>query len=164
MWYIIFTADVDADTPSPEVDMLCDFTCPAVNHRMFVLEASGPDPWESAYVMRAELDTYGQFAIDGTYFQTPTGLYHIYSCWYGPYISWPSLLCISESMYRLIYALYGSVWLTFHESVQPLYGFVAAVLPSYHLSAHSALGEDTLRAYHQCSTILKRGTRAAYEP
>ena len=97
LWYIIFTADVDPDTPSPEVDMLCDFTCPAVHHRMFVLESSGSDPWESTYSMRAELDTYDQFAIDGTYLQTSTGLYHIYSCWYGKYVSWPSMLCISES-------------------------------------------------------------------
>lgn len=96
-WYIIFTADVDADTPSPEQDMLCDFNCPAVNHRMFVLESSSSDLWNSEYTMTAELDTYDQFAIDGTYFTHETGLYHIYSCWYGPYTSWPSMLCISKS-------------------------------------------------------------------
>lgn len=55
----------------------------AVNHRMFVLESSGPDPWESEYTMKAELDTYDQFAIDGTYFQYADKLYHIYSCWYN---------------------------------------------------------------------------------
>ncbi|EXJ76610.1 uncharacterized protein A1O5_01118 [Cladophialophora psammophila CBS 110553] len=98
-WYIIFTADVDADTPSPEQDMYCDFSCPAVNHRMFVLASSTDDPWTSNYNMRAELDTYNQFAIDGTYFVHPaTGghLYHVYSCWEGSYTSWPSMLCISR--------------------------------------------------------------------
>lgn len=29
-WYVIFTADPNTDTPPPEVDMLCDFNCPAV--------------------------------------------------------------------------------------------------------------------------------------
>ncbi|KAK5229156.1 hypothetical protein LTR47_008048 [Exophiala xenobiotica] len=96
LWYIIFTADVDPDQPSPEQDMYCDFTCPAVNHRMFVLESTTSDPWESEYNFKAELDTYDQFAIDGTYFSHSTGLYHVYSCWEGAYISWPSMLCISR--------------------------------------------------------------------
>ncbi|OAP61614.1 hypothetical protein AYL99_03817 [Fonsecaea erecta] len=96
LWYIIFTADVDADTPSPEQDMYCDFSCPAVNHRMFVLESSGADPWGSSYSFKAELDTYGQFAIDGTYFAHASGLYHVYSCWEGAYVSWPSMLCITR--------------------------------------------------------------------
>lgn len=64
---------------------------------MFVLESSGSDPWESTYSMKGELDTYGQFAIDGTYFQHSTGLYHVYSCWYEAYVSWPANLCISKS-------------------------------------------------------------------
>ncbi|KAK5037780.1 hypothetical protein LTS07_001247 [Exophiala sideris] len=96
LWYVIFTADVDADSPSPNQDMLCDFTCPAVNHRMFVLESTTSDPWESDYSMKSELDTYDQFAIDGTYFNHSTGLYHVYSCWEAQYISWPSMLCISK--------------------------------------------------------------------
>lgn len=96
LWYIIFTADVDPDQPSPEQDMYCDFTCPAVNHRMFVLESTSSDPWESEYNFKAELDTYDQFAIDGTYFSHSTGSYHVYSCWNGAYISWPSMLCISR--------------------------------------------------------------------
>lgn len=96
LWYIIFTADVDPDTPSPEQDMYCDFNCPAVNHRMFVLESSGSDPWSSEYTFSAKLDTYDQFAIDGTYFNHTTGLYHIYSCWESAYQSWPSMLCISK--------------------------------------------------------------------
>ena len=96
LWYIIFTADVDPDQPSPEQDMYCDFTCPAVNHRMFVLESSSSDPWASAYTMISELDTYNQFAIDGTYFVHSTGLYHIYSCWESQYVSWPSMLCITQ--------------------------------------------------------------------
>ncbi|KIV93041.1 hypothetical protein PV10_04286 [Exophiala mesophila] len=95
-WYIIFTADVDPDHPSPIQDMLCDFTCPAVNHRMFVLESTGSDPWTSNYTFKSQLDTFDQFAIDGTYFIHSTGLYHIYSCWHDKYISWPAMLCITR--------------------------------------------------------------------
>ncbi len=98
LWYIIFTADSDPDSPPPQTDMLCDYTCPAVNHRMFVLESSDSDPWESDYTMKGELNTFDQFAIDGTYFQHSTGLYHIYSCWYEAYISWPSMLCITKML------------------------------------------------------------------
>ncbi|KAJ9617067.1 hypothetical protein H2200_000788 [Cladophialophora chaetospira] len=96
LWYIIFTGDVDPDQPSPEQDMYCDFNCPAVNHRMFVLESSSSDPWTSTYAVKSELDTYDQFAIDGTYFNHSTGLYHVYSCWESAYVSWPSMLCISR--------------------------------------------------------------------
>jgi GH43 family beta-xylosidase len=46
--------------------------------------------------MKSELDTYDQFAIDGTYFNHTTGLYHVYSCWESAYVSWPSMLCISK--------------------------------------------------------------------
>lgn len=71
--------------------------CPAVFHRMFVLEGSGSeDPWEVEFSFKAELDTYDQFAIDGTYFQHESGLYHIYSCWDDKYSSWPANLCISK--------------------------------------------------------------------
>lgn len=76
--------------------MLCDFACPAVNHRMYVLEGSTSDPWTSNYTMKAQLNTFDQFAIDGTYFQHQTGLYHVYSCWYSAYESWPSNLCITK--------------------------------------------------------------------
>lgn len=79
-WYIIFTADVDADSPPASLDALCTFDCPAVNHRMFVLESTGSDPWTSNYSMKAELNTLDQFAIDETYFQHSSGLYHVYSC------------------------------------------------------------------------------------
>ncbi|MCJ1303267.1 hypothetical protein MMC08_006075 [Hypocenomyce scalaris] len=96
LWYIIFSADEDADSPPADVDMLCTYSCPAVFHRMFVLESSGADPWESDYVLKSQLNTFDQFAIDGTYFQHATGLYHIYSCWYEKYISWPSMLCITQ--------------------------------------------------------------------
>lgn len=96
-WYIIYTADVDPDSPDPTQDMLCDFSCPAVNHRMFVLESSSSDPWESDYTMKNEIDTYDQFAIDGTYFQYNNRLFHVYSCWYSAHTSWPANLCISES-------------------------------------------------------------------
>lgn len=98
LWYIIFTADVDPDTPSPEQDMYCDFTCPAINHKMFVLESSGSDIWESNYTMKAELDNFNLgLAIDGTYFVHSSGLYQIYSCWFALYTSWPSNLCIVKS-------------------------------------------------------------------
>jgi hypothetical protein len=93
------TGNEDNETPSPEQDQFCDFTCPAVNHRMFVLESSGGDIWDSSYSLKAELDTYNQFAIDGTYFQHSSGLYHIYSCWYDGYTSWPAMLCITKSTY-----------------------------------------------------------------
>ncbi|KAG9657846.1 Arabinanase/levansucrase/invertase, partial [Aureobasidium melanogenum] len=95
-WYVIFTADPNYDTPSPEVDMWCDFNCPAVHHRMYVLEGSSSDPWESTYTLKSQLNTYDQFAIDGTYFQHASGLYHIYSCWYRQYDAWPSNLCITK--------------------------------------------------------------------
>ncbi|KPI37943.1 Extracellular exo-alpha-(1-_5)-L-arabinofuranosidase [Cyphellophora attinorum] len=95
-WYVIFTGNVDNESPSPEQDMYCDFNCPAVNHRMFTLESSGSDIWESEYAFKAQLDTYDQFAIDGTYFQHSSGLYHIYSCWHSAYVSWPAMLCITK--------------------------------------------------------------------
>ena len=66
-------------------------------YRMFVLESSGSDPWSSEYAIKAELDTYDQFAIDGTYFQHKERLFHIYSCWYSNSTSWPAMLCVSES-------------------------------------------------------------------
>lgn len=101
-WYIIYTANVDPDSPSPMQDMLCDFNCPAVNHRMFVLESSSDDPWDSTYTMKSELDTYDQFAIDGTYLTVSDKLYHVYSCWYTNQTSWPAMLCISESKFALL--------------------------------------------------------------
>ena len=87
-WYIIFTADPRNDSPPPEVDMWCDFNCPAVHHRMYVLEGSDLDPWKASFTYKSQLDTYDQFAIDGTYFQHTSGLYHIYSCWYRAYDAW----------------------------------------------------------------------------
>ena len=95
-WYIIFTADPYADQPPPQQDMYCTFNCPAVNHRMYVLEGDSSDPWSSTYTMKGQLDTYDQFAIDGTYFTHSTGLYHIYSCWFTQWESWPSNLCIQK--------------------------------------------------------------------
>lgn len=38
-WFVIFTADPANDSPPPEVDMFCEFSCPAVNHRY-----GGPPP------------------------------------------------------------------------------------------------------------------------
>jgi GH43 family beta-xylosidase len=65
---------------------------------MFVLEGVGADPWTADFSYKGELDTFGQFAIDGTYFQHPTGLYHVYSCWFSEYQSWPANLCITKSI------------------------------------------------------------------
>ena len=36
---------------------------------MFVLESDGADPWTSKYSMKGMLNTFDQFAIDGTYFK-----------------------------------------------------------------------------------------------
>lgn len=95
-WYIIFTATPDGDNPPPLQDAICPINCPAVNHRMFVLESSGSDPWTSDFPMKSMLNTYDQFAIDGTYFSYKDKLYHIYSCWENAYSAWPANLCITE--------------------------------------------------------------------
>ncbi|KAK2757288.1 hypothetical protein FQN54_004802 [Arachnomyces sp. PD_36] len=95
-WYIIFTATNDTESPAPLQDALCDFSCPAVNHRMFVLESDGPDPWTANYTLKPMLDTFDQFAIDGTYFHHEEEMYHIYSCWDDAYSAWPANLCISK--------------------------------------------------------------------
>ncbi|KAJ9659654.1 hypothetical protein H2201_007245 [Coniosporium apollinis] len=95
-WYVIFTADPNNDQPPPEVDMFCEYSCPAVHHRMYVLEGDSTDPWTANFAMKAQLNTFDQFAIDGTYFQHSTGLYHIYSCWYRQYDGWPANLCITK--------------------------------------------------------------------
>ena len=80
--------------------MNCPFNCPAVYHRMFVLESNGKDPWSANFSIKPQLDTYDQFAIDGTYFQHKSGLYHIYSCWNNTYDAWPANLCISKSKFQ----------------------------------------------------------------
>ncbi|KAF2687750.1 glycoside hydrolase family 43 protein [Lentithecium fluviatile CBS 122367] len=95
-WYIIFTADPRNDSPPPEVEMWCEYNCPAVHHRMYVLEGHGTSPWTTNFTYKSQLDTYDQFAIDGTYFQYKTGLYHIYSCWFRKYDGWPANLCITR--------------------------------------------------------------------
>ncbi|KAJ4303318.1 hypothetical protein N0V90_002211 [Kalmusia sp. IMI 367209] len=95
-WYIIFTADPHNDSPPPEVEMWCEYNCPAVHHRMYVLSGSGSSPWTASFAYKAELDTYDQFAIDGTYFEHSSGLYHIYSCWFRQYDGWPANLCITR--------------------------------------------------------------------
>lgn len=95
-WYVIFTADPRNDSPPPEIEMWCEYNCPAVHHRMFVVEGTGSDPWTATYQYKSELDTYNQFAIDGTYFQHNDQLYHIYSCWRRQYDGWPANLCITK--------------------------------------------------------------------
>jgi len=63
---------------------------------MYVLEGDGDDPWAATFSIKSQLNTFDQFAIDGTYFQHDSGLYHIYSCWEDKYSSWPANLCITE--------------------------------------------------------------------
>ncbi|KAB5584768.1 alpha-N-arabinofuranosidase 2 [Coniochaeta sp. 2T2.1] len=95
-WYIIFTATPDRDNPPPMQDAMCPINCPAINHRMFVLAGDGPDPWTTNFTMKGMLNTFDQFAIDGTYFQYGGELYHIYSCWEQQYSAWPANLCITH--------------------------------------------------------------------
>ena len=94
-WYIIFSPSIDGDDPNPLQDAMCPYACPAINHRMYVLESSGPDPWESEYTVKSELSTFDSFAIDGTYMTYGDKLYHLYSCWEHPYDGWPANLCIT---------------------------------------------------------------------
>lgn len=63
---------------------------------MFVLESDGPDPWTADFTLKGELDTYDQFAIDGTYFIHNQQVYHIYSCWQEQTSAWPANLCITH--------------------------------------------------------------------
>lgn len=95
-WYVMFTATPDGDNPPPMQDALCPYNCPAVNHRMFVLESSGSDPWTSNFTLKPEVNTYDQFAIDGTYWHHSNQTYHIYSCWENAYSAWPANLCITH--------------------------------------------------------------------
>lgn len=94
-FYIIFTATPDADNPPPLQDALCPINCPAINHRMFVLQG-GSDPWRSNFTLKGMLNTYDQFAIDGTYFLYGDTIYHIYSCWQEQTSAWPANLCITH--------------------------------------------------------------------
>lgn len=95
-WYIIFTATPDSDNPPPMQDAACPINCPAINHRMFVLEGSGPDPWTANFTLKSQLNTFDQFAIDGTYFILNNEIYHIYSCWEQQTSAWPANLCITH--------------------------------------------------------------------
>ncbi|KAH8753906.1 alpha-N-arabinofuranosidase 2 [Diaporthe sp. PMI_573] len=95
-WYIIFSATPDFDNPPPLQDAACPINCPAINHRMFVLESDGPDPWTAGFTLKSELNTYDQFAIDGTYFIYNHQIYHIYSCWQEQNSAWPANLCITH--------------------------------------------------------------------
>ncbi|KAH8203780.1 hypothetical protein TruAng_002073 [Truncatella angustata] len=89
-----FTATSDADNPPQLQDALRPINCPAINHRMFVLEGDEPDPWAADFRLKSQLNSYDQFAIDGTYFVYEDKLYHIYSCWENTYSSWPANLCL----------------------------------------------------------------------
>ncbi|KAF8856680.1 hypothetical protein BDZ45DRAFT_745151 [Acephala macrosclerotiorum] len=46
--------------------------------------------------MKGMLNTFDQFAVDGTYFQYNDQLYHIYSCWENTYSAWPVNICITQ--------------------------------------------------------------------
>lgn len=94
-WYIIFSATPDADNPPPLQDARCPINCPAINHRMFVL-GGGADPWTANFTMKGMVNTYDQFAIDGTYFLYNNEMYHIYSCWQEQTSAWPANLCITH--------------------------------------------------------------------
>jgi len=98
-WYIIFTTDPNGDSPPPDVNMYCDWSCPAVHHRMYVLEGSDPGSWEATFTLKAHLNTYDQFAIDGAYFQHSTELYYVCSFLYRQYDGWPAYLYISKSRF-----------------------------------------------------------------
>ena len=63
---------------------------------MTVLEGDGPDPWTANFSVKPTLNTFDQFAIDGTYFQYQNKIYMIYSCWEHSYDGWPANLCIVE--------------------------------------------------------------------
>lgn len=63
---------------------------------MFVLEGDDPDPWAADFTLKGELNTYDQFAIDGTYFIHNQQIYHIYSCWQEQTSAWPANLCITH--------------------------------------------------------------------
>lgn len=147
-WYIIFTADPNFDSPPPAIDMLCDFNCPAVYHRMFVLEGEGVDPWTADFSYKGELDTFGQFAIDGTYFQHPTGLYHVYSCWFSEYQSWPANLCITKSIVTYIF---GKFWdrKLMKYSGKSIYNQLQPLRTCHHLLAHRCVGKNALQSHSQ---------------
>lgn len=95
-WYIIFTATPDADSPPPLQDARCPINCPAINHRMFVLAGDTADPWTASFALRGMVNTYDQFAIDGTYFLHGGETYHVYSCWQEQTSAWPANLCITH--------------------------------------------------------------------
>jgi GH43 family beta-xylosidase len=40
---------------------------------MYVVEGHGSSPWTSNYTYKSQLETFDQFAIDGTYFKHKTG-------------------------------------------------------------------------------------------
>jgi GH43 family beta-xylosidase len=40
---------------------------------MYVVEGHGSSPWTANYTYKSQLDTFDQFAIDGTYFKHKTG-------------------------------------------------------------------------------------------
>lgn len=95
-WYIIFTATPDSDAPPPLQEARCPYNCPAINHRMFVLAGDASDPWTASFSLKGEVDTYDQFAIDGTYFLYGGETYHVYSCWQEQTSAWPANLCITH--------------------------------------------------------------------
>lgn len=139
--------------------------------RMYVLEGLGADPWTTNFTWKSQLDTYNQFAIDGTYFQHSTGLYHIYSCWYREFDGWPSNLCITQS--KLLKPLNSPKRNeTQHanfpiQSVKPLHNLLQLHRTHHPLRPLQPLGNDTLRKTQhplQPAPLLQRRPRTTHQP
>ena len=158
-WYIIFTADPRGDSPPPETDMYCVYSCPAVNHRMFVLEGNGANPWTAEFSVKSQLDTYDQFAIDGTYFQHPSGLYHVYSCWNGKYDGWPANLCITKSRY-----LQDGVTALTRRSGKSLQSQFNLVPAPNNQCSFKPMGKDAIRTGCKRPSLIQRRASAINKP
>lgn len=132
---------------------------------MYVLEGSGSDPWAANFTFKSQLDTYDQFAIDGTYFQHSTGLYHIYSCWYRKYDAWPSNLCITKS--KIMIRMHVRRRHANELSVEPIYCRIEHHRASHPLRSLEPLGANSIRQtqhIQQPPTFLQRGSRTIDKP
>ena len=76
-WYVYFAADDGTNA----------------NHRMYVLESAGVDPFSGSWTFRGQInDSTNLWAIDGTVFQVGTQLYMIWS-------GWPSTSSSQQNLY-----------------------------------------------------------------
>lgn len=126
---------------------------------MYVLEGTGSDPWDATYEMKAQLNTYDQFAIDGTYFQHKTGLYHIYSCWYREYDAWPANLCITKSKSGILHFKAHAN----PPSVRPVDCQLQFLRASDSKRAIESVGKDAIRPTLERPFIVERRSSAAYQ-